>query len=169
MSETMNHQFDAESQVAINTAVQEVRNILAETPVAPIDIAIAGARVYLTVAEHLGGHPLDVRFVHDNKIVSMGMRVTTVPSDQEFEANGINIEHQKMLAMAIMDGFDKAVELEVISDYEQGAMFVAALRVLYMGLIEDPSVKELRFRHSQKNNVINILNPARGNSENENG
>lgn len=169
MSETTTTSFDEESTIAINTAVQDVRDILASEPVAPIDIAIAGARVYLTTAEVLGGHPLTVRFAHDDKIVSITMQANALPDDAEFEANGINIEHQKQLSLAIIDGMDKAVEQEVISSYEQGAMFVAALRVVYMGLIEDPSVKELRFRHAQKNTVINILNPARGNSNNENG
>lgn len=164
MTELKTTTFDNESQTAIRLSVENAKKTITALAIEPVDVAIAGVRVYLACAEMLGGHLKQARFVSGTDIITIGVSVQELPEGEDFTSNEIDRDAQMELGASILDGFDDAVEDGVVSGYEQGAMLIAALHVLYLGL-KDSDIKELRFRHNKRNYVSNITLSPEGKTQ----
>ncbi|AQT28778.1 hypothetical protein YOLOSWAG_308 [Erwinia phage vB_EamM_Yoloswag] len=149
------HKFDDESNTAISLAVEAAQKLIGDLNMQSIDVAITGARVYLTVADMLGGHLQQASFIFNGQLVTVVINVKQADDAEEFVSNEIDRNFQMELGDLLIGTMDEAVDEGVISGYEQGAMFIAALSLMYIGL-KNSGITELRFRHSKKNYVSHI-------------
>ncbi|AWY08575.1 hypothetical protein HOT49_gp320 [Erwinia phage vB_EamM_Alexandra] len=118
-----------------------------------IDVATAGARMYLVVVSQLGGPIPEIRFVHNQKPCKIQFKLRESEGTDEFVANDIDHKTQ----MAILDEMLTTAEASP-NGHTLLDLAVCSARLFmigYDGLAG--TVEVIRFRHDQKNYSMNLI------------
>lgn len=147
--------FDEVSVKVQNALYEAIKSASERRSVQPIDVAIAGLRMFLVSCAELETEVLALNFVHNGKPVKLSLASTITPDSDsaEFVSNEINREHQ----INIMDDMlDVAESPDFELEWDWADILVVSGRVFMLGYENLENATELRFRCNKKNYTFNI-------------